>query len=180
MKLLKRMFIALLMAPATASAQGVFKAGDELLLQTSLWTTHYSSNPEHNEHQKMINLEWYLPTYMEPEWLQAEDPDSWRNDVRWMVGAANFRNSFSQRSTYIYAGGRYHFPLTENTRSYVKVTAGLLHGYRGRYRDKIPLNNLGVAPVILPAVGLEVRDVNVELVPFGASGLMANIGYYFR
>ncbi|MFU8766035.1 MAG: hypothetical protein ACNA7T_16030, partial [Haliea sp.] len=73
-----------------------------------------------------------------------------------------------------------HFPMTDNTRAYVKLTAGLLHGYRGDFQHKIPLNDLGVAPVILPAVGGEVHNVNLELVPFGASGVMANIGYYFR
>lgn len=36
-----------------------------------------------------------------------------------------------------------------------------------------------MTPVVLPAVGVEVHDVNLEPVPFGASGVMVNIDCYF-
>lgn len=128
MKTLKGLIIALMLLPTIVLAEGDFKAGDALLLQTSLLTKHYSSDSDHNEHQKMINVEWYLPTDIEPKWLKATASDSWRNDVRRMLGTANFRNSFSQRSTCVYAGGRYHFSRTENTPAYIKLMTGLLHG----------------------------------------------------
>lgn len=161
-------------------AQSDFSDGGEILVQTSLWTTHFGSDPDHNDNQDLINLEWYPAPEQQPPKLKMQDPDSWKSDIRWLVGGAHFRNSFSQRSTYLYAGGRYQFPVTDNLSGFVKLTGGLLHGYRGEYQDKIPLNSLGVAPVLLPSVGLEMHNVNLELVLFGTAGMMANIGYYFR
>ena len=70
-------------------------------------------------------------------------------------------------------------PVSQFSNIYVKVTAGLLHGYRGEFKNKIPLNDAGVAPVILPAVGWQYRRANVELVPFAAAGMMMNVGWVF-
>ena len=35
---------------------GIFTDGDELLLQTSLWTKHYNPEPDHNNHQKRESI----------------------------------------------------------------------------------------------------------------------------
>ena len=40
---------------------------------------------------------------------------------------------------------------------YFKLTGGLLHGYKEPYDDKIPLNDLGVAPAILPTLGFQYK-----------------------
>lgn len=160
-------------------AEGVFTQGDALLLQTSLWTVHYSPEPEHNNHQKLINVEWLAPKTDLTE-LQRPGGLDWRDEVRWLAGVASFDNSFSQRSTYVYGGGRYDFPLQPQTQAYVKVTAGLLHGYKDEYRDKIPFNRFEIAPAILPAVGLEYHRLNLELIPFGTAGAMVNLGFYLR
>ena len=55
-----------------------------------------------------------------------------------------------------------------------------MHGYRGEFRDKIPFNRIGVAPAILPAIGIDYRRANLELIPFGKAGLMVNIGLHTR
>jgi len=34
---------------------------------------------------------------------------------------------------------------------------GLLHGYKEPYEDKIALNGLGIAPVVLPALGFNYK-----------------------
>jgi hypothetical protein len=62
---------------------------------------------------------------------------------------------------------------------YLKITCGLLHGYRGEYRDKIPLNRYGVAPVIIPGIGAHLGSVSAEAVLLGASAAMLNMGYRF-
>jgi hypothetical protein len=161
-----------------AGTGNLFMQGGELLVQTSLWTKHYSNDPDHNEHQRMLNIEW---TFAETDpAVQRPAGADWRDDIRWLVGGASFKNSFDQRSTYLYAGGRYDYYDTGDTRAYTKLTAGLLHGYRGEYRDKIPFNRFGVAPAVLPAFGIEHRRVNVEMIPFGTAGVMFNIGYVFR
>ncbi|MGE8069430.1 sn-glycerol-3-phosphate transporter [Pseudomonas sp. NPDC089569] len=126
-------------------------------LQTSLYTTHYSPDPEHNNHQDLIGLE--------------RDQAS-----GWLFGAATFRNSFSQRSYYVYGGKRYEnaeYPV------YIKLTGGLLEGYHGKYQDKIPLNRFGVAPVIIPSLGAHYGPVQAELVLLGFNAAMVTTGVRF-
>ncbi|WP_248769352.1 sn-glycerol-3-phosphate transporter [Pseudomonas sp. MWU12-2345] len=126
-------------------------------LQTSVFTRHFSPDPDHNNHQDLIGLE--------------------RNDASgFLYGAATFRNSFSQRSYYAYAGKRFEsadYPV------YLKVTGGLLQGYKGEYRDKIPLNHLGVAPVIIPSVGAHYGPVAAEVVLLGFNAAMLTAGVRF-
>ncbi|MHA3734429.1 sn-glycerol-3-phosphate transporter [Pseudomonas sp. Eth.TT006] len=125
--------------------------------QTSVYTRHYSPDPEHNNHQDLIGIERH----------QASG---------WVFGGATFRNSFRQRSNYAYVGKRYdssEYPL------YLKVTGGLLQGYRGDYRNKIPLNRYGVAPVIIPSIGTHYGPVAAELVLLGANAAMVTSGVRF-
>ncbi|MDV7392104.1 hypothetical protein RZS08_12145, partial [Arthrospira platensis SPKY1] len=129
---------------ATHEESGGFWSDGNLLLKTSLYTRHYSDDPRHNNHQRMVNLEWIASSEYGPGWTDrafAHAPQT-----RWLVGAAAFRNSFGQDSTYLYGGFRRELSSSENTSTYVKLTGGLLHGYRGEFRDKIPFNNLGIAP----------------------------------
>ncbi|AZE91913.1 hypothetical protein C4J97_5261 [Pseudomonas orientalis] len=90
------------------------------------------------------------------------------------IGA--FRNSFRQRSYYVYAGKRYdmaEYPV------YLKATGGAIQGYRGMYRDKIPLNRYGVAPVIIPSVGVHHGPMAAELVLLGFNAAMVTTGLRF-
>lgn len=155
---------------------GGFWAEGTLLLKTSLYTRHYRDDPRHNNHQRMVNLEWIADSDYEPTWTDRAFAHSPR--TRWLVGGAAFRNSFGQQSTYIYGGLRHELTSGQHTSTYVKLTGGLLHGYRGEFRDKIPFNRLGVAPAVLPAIGVDYRRVNLELIPFGKAGLMINVGLY--
>lgn len=168
----------LLAQPAVAT--GVFVPGDRLVLQTSLGTRHYNPEPDHNNHQDLIGVEWQAPESIRFDWQRqgvGVQRMPWLSEVNWLAGVASFRNSFAQRSTYLYGGASYDMYAAGHTRVYAKVTAGLLHGYRGEYRDKIPFNRFGVAPAILPAVGLEYRRVSVEMIPFGTAGVMLNLGF---
>ncbi|MEX1199951.1 MAG: hypothetical protein WEB02_04110 [Methylophaga sp.] len=172
----KSLLLCMMVMPQSGFANGFFTEGDAVVFQTSVWTHHYNDEPDHNNHQKLINLEYYFAPQHQPFPGTFSD---WREDLSWLAGAATFKNSFDQQSVYVYGGSRYDWSMTENTDAYVKLTAGLLWGYRGEYRDKIPFNRLGVAPVILPAVGLQYRRANVELLPFAAAGIMMNVGWRF-
>ena len=138
-------------APVTEDDKGFWYA------QTSVYTRHFAPDPEHNNNQDLIGLE--------------------RNDASgWVFGGATFRNSFSQRSYYAYAGKRYDmadYPV------YLKLTGGAIQGYRGEYRDKIPLNRFGVAPVIIPSVGAHYGPVAAELVLLGFNAAMVTTGVRF-
>ena len=180
---LRVVLAALSSAAATAEASaskatGGFWADGDLLLKTSLYTRHYSDDPRHNNDQRMINLEWIAGPDYGPTWTDrafAHAPQT-----RWLIGGAGFRNSFGQQSTYLYGGFRRELTGGKHTSTYIKLTGGLLHGYRGEFRDKIPFNQFGIAPAILPAIGVDYRRMNFELIPFGKAGLMVNIGLHTR
>ncbi|WPN58324.1 MULTISPECIES: sn-glycerol-3-phosphate transporter [unclassified Pseudomonas] len=126
-------------------------------LQTSVYTKHYSHDPDHNNNQDLIGLE-------------REQASGW------LFGGATFRNSFSQRSYYVYAGKRYEsadYPV------YIKLSGGLLQGYSGKYQDKIPLNHFGVAPVIIPSVGAHYGPLTAELALLGFNAVMVTTGVRF-
>jgi hypothetical protein len=150
--------VALCTVATQAKAMGRSSSDDGYwVVQTSLYTRHFAPDPQHNNRQELIGLE--------------------RNRASGLVvGAATFRNSFAQRSFYGYAGKRWDstaYPV------YFKLTGGLLQGYRGEYRDKIPLNRLGVAPVIIPGIGANIGPITTEALLLGASATMLNVGLRF-
>ncbi|KAF1052911.1 MAG: hypothetical protein GAK43_01670 [Stenotrophomonas maltophilia] len=150
------LFGCLLLACAGAQASAADDDGF-WYLQTSVYTRHWNHDPDHNNHQDLIGLE--------------------RNRAdHYVRGAATFRNSFRQRSNYVYAGKRFDL---DDTPFYFKVTGGAIQGYHGKYRDKIPLNRYGVAPAIIPSVGAHLGPVGAEFVVLGNSAGMVNVGVRF-
>jgi hypothetical protein len=129
---------------------------DRFFLATSVYTKHFNYNPAHDDHQNLIQGEWNVTE-------------------QWLAGAALFDNSFGQATQYVYGGYRFR-PLEQLQPLYLKVSAGLVHGYSGQYQDKIPFNNLGTAPVIIPSIGYCVNRFCSEAVFFGIAGVMVTIG----
>ena len=125
---------------------------------SSLYTTHYDPDPDHVDDQNMLGFE-----------LQMRDDSLW--------GLAMFDNSFGQDSQYLYVGRTYR--ALQSDRWYYKLTGGLLHGYKEPYEDKIPLNNLGVAPVIIPAIGYRNKHVFAEFSQLGLAAGMIVVGVSF-
>ena len=115
---------------------------DTWSIQTSLYTYHFDPDPDHVNDQNLIGVE-----------------AGFKN--RWLAGVAVFDNSFGQSSQLIYAG--YHWPIYGSDYWYFKLMGGLLHGYKEPYEDKIPLNSLGVAPAIVPALGFRYKYFVTEL-----------------
>ncbi|MBE0403849.1 hypothetical protein [Halomonas citrativorans] len=133
---------------------------DHTLVQTSLLTRHFDPQPDHNNQQNLIGIELHNPD-------------------RWLAGTAWFKNSYNQPTWYVYAGRE--FPLWQfkdiNVRA--KLTGGLLHGYKGEYRDKIPLNHLETAPALLPSIGMQWGRLESDLIIFGTAGMMVTAGLRF-
>lgn len=127
-------------------------------IQTSVYTKHFNPKPEHNNHQELIGADYNLAD-------------------GWFYGGATFRNSFRQRSVYGYGGKKFELA---NTPFYNRLSAGLIQGYHGKYKHKIPMNDLGIAPAIIPAVGVEVSHFNTEMILLGFNAMMINIGYSFN
>jgi len=129
---------------------------DRFYLETSVVTTHFHSDPNHDNHQNLILGEWNIT----PEWL---------------VGASVFDNSFGQSSQYVYGGYRFR-PFESAQPLYFKLSAGIVHGYSGQYQNKIPLNSSGFAPVIVPSVGYCIVRYCSELIIFGTAGALLTVG----
>jgi hypothetical protein len=96
----------------------------------------------------------------------------------WIYGLALFNNSFDQFSQYVYAGKRWNFPgSAENF--HAKITAGLIHGYKGEFKDKIPNNGTGIAPAIIPGLGYKKGRFGGDIYVLGISGLLFTVGMDF-
>lgn len=133
---------------------------DHVLVQAGLYTTHFSSDPDHTNDQGLISISLYTPD-------------------RWFAGGARFKNSFGQDSHYLYAGRAFPIWQERELSLQAKFSAGLLHGYRGEYRDKIPFNHLGVAPAALPTLAARWGRAETELIVFGTAGMMITAGWRF-
>lgn len=120
---------------------------------------HYSSDPDHNNQPRLVGVEWE------------------RSDL-WNMGGVHFRNSFDQPSQYVYVGRRW-FPDALPSQVYLKLTGGVMLGYKEPYDNKIPLNHRrGVAPAILPAAGYQLDRMRLQIVPLGTAGLMVTFGFH--
>jgi hypothetical protein len=91
---------------------------------------------------------------------------------RWLAGGAVFSNSFGQPSAYIFGGQRYVNPFGWD-KWYLQWNAGLLYGYVGQYKDKVPFNYKGFSPGFVPSIGYQFTDrIYGELDLLGNSALM--------
>ena len=148
-------------APASVREASAWEApepwrSDRFYLETSVYTRHFHYDPAHNDHQHLVLGEWNITE-------------------QWLVGASIFDNSFGQPSQYVYGGYRFR-PFDKLQPLYLKLSAGIVHGYTGEYQDKIPMNNSGFAPVIVPSIGYCINRFCSEVVIFGTAGLLVTVG----
>ncbi len=88
-------------------------------------------------------------------------------------GLSFFRNSFGQPSAYAFTGWTLPGLFKSIPQSYGSLTAGIIYGYVGQYKDKVPLNFGGFAPVLIPAVGYRLSpEMSVEIQILGAAAVM--------
>jgi len=93
----------------------------------------------------------------------------------WNAGGSIFSNSFGQPSVYVFIGQRYVNPFDWKgwDKWYLQWNAGLLYGYVGEYKDKVPLNYKGFSPGFVPSMGYQFTDrIYGELDLLGNSALM--------
>ena len=97
-------------------------------------------------------------------------------ESNWLFGLTLFNNSFGQFSQYLYVGKKWQLPkLYEHL--HVKLTGGLLHGYVDEYEDKVPFNNNGFSPGIVPSVGVKKGRWAFDMMALGGAGLLFAVGY---
>jgi hypothetical protein len=151
-------------------------AQSQYAVQTSLWTAHFNNKPYHNNQQRLIGVERIganIATNAIQNRIGLFDSASP------LAGATFFKNSFHQSTGYAYIGFRQPLVGDHHNNMYIKLTSGVMHGYRGEYRDKIPFNRFGTSVVAIPSAGVQIRRFTAETVLFGAAGVMLNVGYQF-
>ncbi len=98
----------------------------------------------------------------------------------WLAGGSHFTNSFGQPSAYLYLGRRLDLPFGPPG-LFGQVSGGLLYGYRGRFEDKVPLNNNGFAPGALLTLGWQFDRRNAAAVHLlGDAGVMLQLSWDWR
>jgi hypothetical protein len=120
-------------------------------------TIHFSSDSDH----KPVVLFGF----------EREHPDG----ILW--GGAAFTNSFGQPSGYAFGGQRiYRWSPWEPM--YAEWTAGLLYGYRGEYKHKVPFNYNGFSPGLTVGIGWRYSPtVAAQVNLLGTAGLMFMLTY---
>ena len=131
---------------------------DQWRVALSFYTYHFDPDPDHNNDQNLIGVETHF-------------------NNAWFAGAAVFDNSYGQPSQFVFMGKSWQIMGSEHW--YFKLMGGLLHGYKEPYEDKIPLNGLGVAPAIVPALGYKYRRVFVEANLGGVAVVTMTAGFSF-
>ena len=103
--------------------------------------------------------------------LEREQP----NGVVW--GGAVFSNSFGQPSGYAFGGQRlYRWSPWDPL--YAEWTAGLLYGYKGQYKHKVPFNYNGFSPGITVGLGWRYSaTIAGQVNLLGTAGLMFVLSY---
>ena len=128
-------------------------------LTLSPYTIHWSNNPEH-KHVVLVALDEQLPGGR-------------------LCGVSFFTNSFGQPSTYVYAGKQFN-QLFGQPQLFLKVTAGVIYGYVGQYKNKVPLNYHGFSPGVIPALGYKFSEHDsVQVKLLGTAGIMFSYGRQF-
>jgi hypothetical protein len=141
----------------------------QLHVQYSVFTHHFFPSPEHVNHNHLLSLEYMFTEYPEiGRWTRFGADHA-------LIGGAVFKNSFGQPSQYLYVGQQWDI----NKNVYIKLTAGLLHGYKDQYKNKIPFNDYGTAPVLVPTLGFSLGRATVETIFLSNRAVMLAIGARF-
>jgi hypothetical protein len=89
-----------------------------------------------------------------------------------LLGGALFTNSFGQPSAYAY-GGKHIANLMAIEPLFLQWTVGVVYGYKGEFKDKVPLNYQGFSPVGVVSLGWKFnRTYSAQLNLLGTSAVM--------
>jgi hypothetical protein len=138
---------------------GVFGDGDRVMLAFGPYVAHRVNNSGHNQWPHLVDVEW-------------------ESGSHWLVGAAAFKNSYSQSAAYVYAGRRWFLDQV-NPNFYVKLSAGVVYGYKDPYEDRLPVNDNGYGLGFVPALGYQFGRANAQIVFLGTAAVAFTFGYDF-
>jgi len=105
-----------------------------------------------------------------PEWDLVVGPGAyhWSNDEKHshvvllglersksdgsLFGFSAFNNSFGQPSVYAYYGHTWNEPFNVSN-VYIKLSGGVIYGYKGEHKDGVPFNHNGFGLGVIPGLG---------------------------
>lgn len=157
---LRRLIVLAIVAsfPASAAfAANLLGPGDIVMIQAAPNVIHFQNNPEYTDTSWLAGIEIERPS-------------------GWLGGFSFFNNSYGQKSQYLY-GGKSWRPSEAYPNLYFKLTGGVIHGYRGKYEDKLRFNQNGFAPAIIPGLGYKYDRFSIQLNALGAYGAIITVGY---
>ncbi len=99
-------------------------------------------------------------------------------ESNWLYGLSLFNNSFGQFSQFLYVGKKWELPKIQK-HFHAKLAGGLLHGYKDEFEDKVPYNNNGFSPAIVPSFGFKKDRLALDLIFLGNAAIMLAVGYDF-
>ncbi len=106
--------------------------------------------------------------------IERQRPD------RWLAGFSYFRNSFGQPSAYAYVGQR-HPGLLDIEPLFFQWSAGILYGYKGKFKDKVALNVGGFAPGALVGLGWQFnRNASATVHLLGDAAVMFQFAWDYK
>lgn len=136
---------------------GTAPTGEIVMIQAAPGVIHYHANPEHADWSWLVGIEWQRPS-------------------RWLFGFSYFNNSYDQKCQYYYAG--YLWKLSDRDPNwYLKLTGGLIYGYKEPYEDKVPFNHNGYSPGVVLGLGHKWDRWSLQLNFLGKAALGLSVGY---
>ena len=137
--------------PASLAAEGGDAPSKKWDLTISPYTHHWNSSNEHKP-VKLIALDSHLKGGR-------------------FCGLALFTNSFGQPSAYGYVGQQWD-NIFGIPHVFTKVSAGFIYGYKGKHKDAIAFNQMGIAPAIIPSLGYHITPKDsAQVFLLGTAGL---------
>ncbi len=95
-------------------------------------------------------------------------------------GGTYFSNSFGQPSAYVYGGQRLE-NWSARPELFAQWTAGILYGYKGEFKDKVPFNHGGFSPGAVLSVGWQFTPVySAQVNMLGNSAVMFQVSMELR
>jgi hypothetical protein len=153
-------------ASLPALAQGP-SAGDRIRIAYAPKALHITHDEEYVDWNHIVALEWLTPRHK-----------LWGAD-RSLLGLSLFDNSYGQFSQSVYAGLEWDWARACGGHVFLALSAGLVHGYKEPYEDKLPLNSaLGVGLTVVPAIGWQ-RDGLGFAASLVGSAITLRISYSF-
>ena len=134
-----------------------------------------------------IESHWYVQAGAYVHWTDSDDHEGpplfggieYHRTDNWFGGFSLFNNSFGQFSQYLYLGKKFH-PWDVHPEVRIKLSAGVVHGYKDEHYDTLPIRWGGSWGLgFVPAIGYQKGRVGYDVALLGNAGLLFTIGYEF-